>query len=96
MVIWKFPLAVTDVQKIDMPAGAQVLAVQVQYGKICVWAVVDPHAAIVQRTFHVIETGNPIPDGSWADWYLGTIQMPGPGPGGSMGLVWHVFDAGDP
>jgi len=82
MTIWKFPLAVTDVQDVPMPADAQVASVQLQGGQLMAWALVSPDAPIVNRRFRVIGTGNPVPDVAMT--YRGSVQM---------GLfVWHVFE----
>jgi len=42
--IWKFPLAVDGFQKIDMPKGAEVLTVQTQGERACLWVKLDPSA----------------------------------------------------
>lgn len=42
MVIWKFKLAITDIQEIKIPEGAELLSVAKQNGNLCLWAMVDP------------------------------------------------------
>lgn len=79
--IWKFPLNVTDVQPISVPSGAKPLAVQVQNGVPCLWAMVDPHAkkaTIFVRTFR---TGHDVQDDPGE--HVGTYQI--------GALVFHVF-----
>lgn len=83
--IWKFPLAVTDVQRIKMPKGAEVLTVQRQGELACLWAIVDDAADTVMRVFEIHGTGNPM----WQDMgverkYIATFQVPP--------YVWHVFE----
>jgi hypothetical protein len=81
--IFKYPLRVTDVQKLELPKGATILSVQEQSGTLCLWAEVETPSKTSARTFEVIGTGNPI---SMADnrVYIGTVQMDG--------LVWHVYE----
>lgn len=68
---------------IEMPIGAEILTVQIQNDKPCIWAMVDPEAEKKVRHFQVFGTGQPIPEVSMK--YIGTYQELG----GS--LVWHVF-----
>ena len=83
--IWKFPLEVEDVQHVFMPAGAEILTVQVQSGLCVMWAICDPGAHQVRRLIRIAGTGHPAPEGK----YIGTCQD-------GLGLVWHVFDGGTP
>lgn len=81
--IWKFPLRLTDVQTVMMPAGAEILAVGVQADGIMLWARVDP--AVSERQGYniaIVGTGHPAPDDTQST-YIGTV-MDGP-------YVWHVF-----
>lgn len=83
--IWKFPLAVIDEQRVTMPCGAKLLAVQDQGGMMCLWAMVDTEAAKVTRAIRIYVTGNPIPDD--AGLHVDTVQ--------DGRFVWHVFDTGE-
>lgn len=87
MKIWKYQIEITDTQTIDMPKGAQVLAVQVQHGVPCVWALVDPEATAQPLDIHVLGTGHPVPDGIGR--HLGTFQV------SDGALVFHVFERGE-
>lgn len=84
--IWKFPLAVTDRQSVRMPAGAELLCVQVQRGVPCLWALVDPQAPLHEVELTTYGTGHPI-DGDPGD-YIGTYQLR------DGSLVFHVFCGG--
>ena len=89
MVIWKFSLVVTDRQTVTMPVGAEVLSVQMQGNVLCLWAVVNPDAERIIRTFEIFGTGHPMPDvlkEGLARLHIDTVQARG----GS--LVWHVFE----
>lgn len=85
--IWKFELDITDSQHVQMPKGAEVLAVQVQRDRPCIWAMVDPAAATEIRHFETFGTGHDIfCDMGIERNYVGTYQVQG----GS--LVFHVFE----
>lgn len=81
--IWKFTLDITDLQDVAMPEGAEILTVQTQRNKICIWAVVDPEARIICRRFRIAGTGHAI-DGR--NGYIGTTMTDG------SDFVWHVFE----
>ena len=83
MNIWKFPLFVSDEQSVDMPADAAILAVQVQNGVPCIWALVGPSFAPEPRTFRMVGTGHEF-DGNGK--HVGTFQL------ASGALVFHLFE----
>lgn len=83
--IWKFPLSITSLQRVEMPEGAEILTVQLQYERPCLWALVDPEQNTIQRYFEIHGTGNPIHvDMSVEREYIGTFQQ--------REFVWHVFE----
>jgi hypothetical protein len=87
--IWKYELLTTDEQTVLMPMLAELLAVQVQNDKPCVWALVDPEQKQTRRGFRVYGTEQSLPNTTaLAGKYVGTYQLEG----GS--LVFHVFDMG--
>jgi hypothetical protein len=86
--IWKFTLAVTDVQVIPMPRAAKLLTVQEQQGELCLWAEVNADDKKVERVIFIYGTGHPMPAHMEAD-YLVTVQTYG------GRLVWHVYDGGE-
>lgn len=81
--IYKYPLAVTDEQILDMPEGAKVLSVQWQNGGLVAWALVRPGIEITKRVFRIFGTGNHMDAPKMK--FVGTVQEP------DRGLVWHVF-----
>lgn len=84
--IWKFPLIVNDFQQISIPAGAQLLDVQVQHDQPCLWALVDPAAPREFLTFRTVGTGHPFIDDAWGSYrHIGTYQL------AAGGFVGHVF-----
>ena len=86
--IWKYTLSAQQVSTIKMPEGARILSTQTQGDDICVWAMVDvpdDGCTMVDRTFKVYGTGQPIDDGDSLT-FLGTVLMY------AQALVFHVFE----
>lgn len=77
--VWKYDV---ESGSVSMPVGAELLSVQMQRGVITLWALVDPAAPAVHRSFVVVGTGQDLPDGDLV--YRGTIQ--------AGAFVWHVFE----
>lgn len=84
-IIYKYQLEVKDNLTIELPIGAEILTVQSQRDKPCIWALVDNDAIKENRKFKIIGTGNPIENLSNSK-YIGTFQLYG----GS--LVFHLFE----
>jgi len=80
--IWKFPLAGNAEQYISMPAGAEVIAVQEQFGAVQAWAIVDPAKPLRVVQIIIRGTGQPLGE---VGKYVGTFQMEG------GGFVFHAF-----
>ena len=86
--IHKSELAVEDKQTIPMREGAQLLRVDVQRGKVCLWAMVDTMDPTTYRVIYIRGTGHDA-HGLVASQYIGTFML-------SNGeLVFHVFDGGE-
>lgn len=83
--IWKFPLAIGDTVAVSMPEHATPLAVAEQNTILCLWAEVDPDAALTTKEFHIRGTGHLLQGNEGK--YIGTAVM-------WNGLVWHVYSAG--
>lgn len=83
--IWKTVLKATDVQVIDVPAGAEMLCAREQHDEIAVWYRCDPGAPKSPRTIAIIGTGHPAPDVGDGH-YLGTASLRG------GALMFHVFE----
>lgn len=82
--IYKYPLRITSLQTITVPAGAAALAVQWQRDQAVLWALVDPTAPPAKVEIACYGTGEPFDDVDPAA-YLGSVQEPvGP-------FVWHFF-----
>ena len=89
MKIFKYPIIVEDSFTLKMPEGARPLCVQIQHGVPWIWAAVDPMEPDVDHVFHVCGTGHERNEIS-VEQYIGTFQL------ASGGLVFHVFDGGEP
>lgn len=85
--IWKFEIEVTGSQHITMPVGADVLCIQMQNGRPCIWVEVDPEADVKPRHLLVIGTGHTIPEAPSGRYfrYIGTVQSP-------PFFVWHLYE----
>lgn len=85
MEVWKYPVPRLDSMEVQMPAGAQILTVQVQGVTPVMWALVDPSAAKETRRFYVLGTGHPSEDRDLGR-YVGSFQLHG------GALVFHLFE----
>lgn len=86
LAIWKYPIEARDEEAVSMAKGARILTVQVQAGKPCLWAMVNPNAPMLEeRKIYTYGTGHPIDKDPETLEYIGTYQLTG------LGLVFHVF-----
>lgn len=86
--IYKYQLGVTDVQTVELPAGAKVLSVGTQRESIFAWALVNTDRDTEPRTFVIKGTGHPIESGELDDTrFIGTVMLSG------GALVFHIFEA---
>lgn len=83
--VWKYGVGTFGLFSINMPEGAQILTVGAQHDVGHMWALVDPRAPRVSRTFLLTGTGHEI-DGTLTVEYVGTFQQV------NGALVWHVFE----
>ena len=85
MRIWKWQIDLTDYPiTLEMPADAQILDVQMQNGKCCMWALCDHRRETQSRALAIYGTGAPIPDKPGK--YVATFQM------NDGEFVFHVFE----
>ena len=79
---FRVPCPTTPSFGLDLPAGAEILDVQMQHGHTQLWALVDPQAPTQRRDFQIVGTGRPVA----ADLqYVGTWQDH------DGVFVWHLF-----
>ncbi len=81
--IYKYPLRFVDTQSIKLRRGARVLSVQMQGEGMCLWAMVDPDASLMDTCVWIAGTGNPLGENFALMEYAGTVQQ--------GRFVWHVF-----
>ena len=82
--IWKYPIPIADEFTLEMPESATVLTVQIQYREPQLWALVDPKAPKVMRSFCIRGTGHEFNDEEGR--YIGTYQQ------WDGRLVLHLFE----
>lgn len=83
--IWKFPLELTDVNRVTMPAQSHILHVGMQGETLCLWALVAPEASKVTRVIAIRGTGHPC--NIEHTRHVGSVF--------DRQFVWHVFDCGE-
>ena len=80
--IWKYSLS--NSRKVEMPKGATVLSVGMQFGDIRIWALVESDMSKEERVFEVYDTGTPI-TGNLGK-LIGAVQLAG------GEFIVHVFE----
>ena len=83
--IYKYPIYPADYVEVEMPAGAEILTVQLQRNQLCLWALVDSAAPVRKCRFRIAGTGHPLDDEVVASKYVGTFQL------NDGQFVFHVF-----
>ena len=84
--VYKYTIPVEDHFSLDLPAGAKILTVQVQYQEPQIWALVDSGQSNVRRDFRMAGTGHDIKEDNDSLTYIGTFQLSG----GSF--IGHLFE----
>lgn len=82
--VWKYPLAESGRQHIQIPKEGKILTVQVQHDKPYLWIEVDTTKQTEARIFQTFGTGHPLPE--YPGHYLGTFQIY------NGTLVFHVYE----
>lgn len=83
--IWKFCLDLIEIQEIEIPKDAEILAVQTQNDQPCLWCLVKSDAKMVKKIIRTFGTGHEI-DEDFNGTYLGTYQLD------EGNYVYHVFE----
>lgn len=83
MKIYKYELAKTPTQLIEMPLESKILDIQVQDGCLQMWVKVDASLKLVDVKIDSFWTGHDLPSDFYTGVYLATVQF--------EGLVWHFF-----
>jgi hypothetical protein len=61
--VWKFEIPIQDRFELQMPAGAEIVHVEVQAGNACLWALVEPERGAELRVFYLRGTGRRVEPG---------------------------------
>jgi hypothetical protein len=85
MTIWKSTLQFTDEQVIELPESYEILCIQTQFGRPCLWAKVNPKCYHVKLRLRTFGTGQEISEGLNLR-YIGTYQI------NNGSLAFHVFE----
>lgn len=83
--IYKYELEIVDSQTLMLPIAFEVLTVEAQQDRLCLWAMVDPEEKELSPVTIMIKgTGHKITDDEWANfYYLKSVHTPP--------FVWHIF-----
>jgi hypothetical protein len=84
MKILKFTLELQQRQVIEMPIGAEIIALIMQHGIPRIWAKVDDEARHEDRIFNIYGTGEELPENPGR--YIGTFLQQ------FDRFVWHVYE----
>lgn len=71
-IIYKYILEFDKKQQIELPLDAEILSVQMQNEKICLWAKVSSTLPKAKRTIYIYGTGTEIEKDNLS--YVGTVQ----------------------
>lgn len=81
--IYKYVLEITDDQVISIPGPLELLSIQLQGGRLCLWAKVCVEAPLEKVPIRIVGTGHSFDDCLDGWQFLSTVQQ---------GIyVWHVF-----
>lgn len=86
--IWKYPLEISH-NTLSIPKGYEILSVQSQYGRPCLWVLIDPKAKKEDVIFRTFGTGHPLSKEETENIeFIGTYQVNG---GNFIGHVFKVI-----
>jgi len=86
--IYKYPLETTYRQSVELPEGFEILTIQVQYGKPCIWVLHDRELKNLKPVeIEIFDTGHDVYHigGKTARRYIGTYQL------ADGKLIFHTF-----
>lgn len=82
--IYKYPLKITGIQKVEMPINNTILSVKEQGGILMLYALVDTEKDTLNYEIEIYGTGYPMDGLHSVREFIDTVIMPN-------GLVWHIF-----
>jgi hypothetical protein len=81
--VYKYTLALTDVQLVKLPIGSRILSCQMQLGILTMWALVSPGNDTEDVPIYIFGTGHDMPPN--IDFrFIDTVQ--------EGNFVWHIFE----
>lgn len=84
MTIWKFELKKERTQLVKIPEKSEIMDIQIQNGKLAMWALVDTKSKEIDIKINMYGTGWNIHNSAIIkDEYLATVQ--------DGEFVWHFF-----
>ena len=83
--VWKYPIPFAGLFTLEMPAGAEVLSVQIQRGDPVLWSLVETDARKSNRAFRIVAAGQELLNADELE-FRGTFQVHG------GALVFHLFE----
>ena len=81
--IWKYELELVDYQEIEVPESYEILTVQVQHYRPCMWVRLNPEMKTVKIPIYIYGTGDYLKANNLK--YLSTFMR------SNSSLVFHVF-----
>jgi hypothetical protein len=81
--VYKYHLEVRRESHVWMPVRATPLSVQIQNGRLTLWAVVDPKSVLSDHAFYIINTGGEMTGREKR--FISTVE--------AGEFVWHIFDS---
>jgi len=81
--VFKYPVPIADAFALELPEGAEVLAVQVQHGQPCIWALVNTRVRSAPRHFRLARTGQVVGE---VTRHVGSFQTLG------SAKMFHLFE----
>lgn len=93
MVVYKYPIKIDDIVELELPAGAEILHVEVQKEPLSIqkeeanlylWALVDPEKPTLYRRIRIAGTGHTIKENIIR--YINTFTLY------EKALWFHVFE----
>lgn len=81
--IWKYELTMVQHQSVNIKAPATILAVAMQFGKLCLWAEVNTDMPEIERHVSIYGTGDNIDQ---VGRHISTYQVSG------GEYVFHAYD----
>jgi len=88
--IWKYDINMSDDQTVMMTDGAEIIALEMHEGTLCLWAIIDTYRSwFTSRRIRIVGTGYEIVFPLKTAKHIGTVLE------NDGEFVWHVFDCGE-